>query len=314
MNWLRINHFILWVGLAFFVMAKSALLSAEEKPASSASVQAPDSDGAIARGKYLFYTADCIGCHAAGGGIGGPPSGGRALSTPFGVFRAPNITPDSKYGIGSWSEEDFREAIRHGVAPGGKQLFPVFPFSSYSGMTDGDVSDIRAYIMSIPPVAEPSKPHEVGIPFGWRPMMTFWRALFFTPGPVENDPQQSAEWNRGHYLVRAVVHCAECHTPRNFFGGLKESMAFSGNIGGPDGQNAPNITSDTTSGIGNWSVEDIDHLLKTGETPDSDLVASGMASVVRGTKQLTDSDRHAIAVYIKSLPAIHTDPPPPPPK
>jgi mono/diheme cytochrome c family protein len=151
----------------------------------------------------------------------------------------------------------------------------------------------------------------VRAPFGWRPLMGIWRALFFKPGPIQAQPDHSEEWNRGNYLVHAVVHCEECHTPRNFMGALKASKAFSGNIGGPDGQNAPNITSDVESGIGSWSIEEIAHLLKTGETPDFDSVASGMAGVVRGTKKLTDADRHAIAVYLKSVPAIHTVRPPP---
>jgi len=276
------------------------------------SVLAPGDDEAIARGKYVYDAADCAGCHG-GARDGGAPAGGRGLATPFGEFYPPNISADVTNGIGGWSDAEFREALRHGIAPGGKQLFPVFPFASFSGMTDQDASDVRAYILTLPTSTEASKPHAVRAPFGWRPLMGIWRALFFRPGPIQAQPERGEQWNRGNYLVHAVVHCEECHTPRNFMGALKASRAFSGNIGGPDGQNAPNITSDVESGIGSWSIEEIVHLLKTGETPDFDSVASGMAGVVRGTKKLTDADRHAIAVYLKSVPAIHTVRPPPKP-
>jgi mono/diheme cytochrome c family protein len=268
-------------------------------------------DGQVARGKYLYNAAGCAGCH--GGRDGAPPAGGRALKTPFGVFHAPNISADRQNGIGGWSDGEFRDALRHGIAPGGKQLFPVFPFPSFSGLTDQDMNDVHAYILSLPAAPDPSKPHEVSPPFGWRPMMRVWRALFFKPGPLAPNPDKGAEWNRGNYLVHAVAHCEECHTPRNAMGALKAGQAFSGNIGGPDGQNAPNITSDVETGIGSWTVEEIVHLLKTGETPDFDSVASGMAEVVRGTKTLTEADRHAMAVYLKSIPPIRTPRPPPKP-
>lgn len=269
-------------------------------------------DTAAARGKYLFDAADCGGCHG-GDQKGAAPVGGQALQTPFGTFYAPNITPDKAHGIGAWSEADFRRALRDGVAPEGKQLFPVFPFPSFTNLSDADIGDLYAYLMSIAPAAQPNKPHEVKPPFGWRMMMVFWRGLFFREGPLATDPARDAEWNRGNYLVQAVAHCQECHTPRNAMGALKESLAFSGNINGPDGQNAPNITSDRETGIGDWTVEEIAHLLKTGETPDYDAVGSGMKAVVRGTSKLSDADRHAIAVYLKTVKPIHTEPPPPKP-
>jgi mono/diheme cytochrome c family protein len=267
------------------------------------SVARASDDGSAARGKYLYDAADCAGCHGAGR-ADGAPAGGRALKTPFGVFYAPNISSDVRQGIGGWSDGEFRKALRQGIAPGGKQLFPVFPFPSFTGLTDQDVSDIRAYILSLPAAPNPDKPHEVSPPFGWRPLMMVWRVLFLKPGPVAPIPEKGAEWNRGNYLVHAVAHCEECHTPRNVMGALHEDRAFSGNIGGPDGQNAPNITSDVETGIGSWTIEEIAHLLKTGETPDFDSVASGMAEVVRGTKTLTEADRHAMAVYLKSIPPI----------
>lgn len=270
-----------------------------------------DDGGAIERGKYLFVGADCGGCHG-GDTQGAAPSGGLGLDTPFGLFHVPNITPDKQYGIGSWSEADFRAALRKGVGHKGEYLFPVFPFTSFTNMSDGDIADLYAYLMSLPAVAEPDKPHQVKAPFGWRSLLVFWRGLFFTEGPQKANAARDEVWNRGNYLVHAVAHCEECHTPRNFLGALKSNMAFSGNVGGPDGQNAPNITSDVETGIGGWSVADIEQVLKTGMTPDSDMLGSGMKAVVRGTSKLTDADRHAIAVYLKTVPPIHVKLAPPP--
>ena len=271
-------------------------------------VSAADAES-IARGKYIFEGADCNGCH---GDLqhGANPVGGLGLDTPFGTFRAPNITPDREHGIGGWSQEEFKTALRAGVGRHGEYLFPVFPYTSFTKMTDRDVEDLYAYMMSLPAIPVPNKPHEAKPPFGWRPLLFVWRELFFTAGTIGTDPVKGNDWNRGNYLVHAVVHCEECHTPRNILGAIDTTRPFSGNVGGPDRQNAPNITSDVKTGIGSWSIEDVQTLLKTGMTPDSDFVGSGMKAVVRGTSKLTDADRHAIAVYLKSVAPIHVDVPP----
>src|SRR5689334_9943047 len=268
--------------------------------------QAAD-EAAIKRGAVLFNAADCAGCHSDATGGGQPLAGGRPLSSPFGTCFGPNITPDKQYGIGSWTEAQFHDALRKGVDRNGHYLFPVFPFPSFTGMSDADIADLYAYLKSRPAVAQPNKRHDVKPPFGWRFLLVFWRALFFTPGPLAPVEGRSAEWNRGRYLAEAVVHCGECHTPRNLMGGLKRSQAFAGNPEGPDGQKAPNITADAETGIGKWTIEDIAALLKTGQTPDFDFVGSGMAEVVKGTAALSDEDRRAIAVFVKSLPAIHSE-------
>lgn len=283
----------------------AGLMVAIGQPLSAAA--APD----LANGQYLYQAADCIGCHA-GNGKSALPSGGLGLDTPFGTFRAPNITPDRQHGIGTWSELDFRRALREGIGKQGQYLYPAFPYPSFTQLSDSDLADLYAYLMTLPPVPAPSKPHELKPPFNWRPMLFFWRTLFFQPGPANPPAQQDATWRRGNYLVNAVAHCQECHTPRNALGGLKTSLAFSGNVGGPDGQNAPNITPDKRTGIGEWSVADIQNLLKTGMTPDADLVGSGMKAVVRGTSRLSDADLHAMAVYLKSVPAIAVEPSPGP--
>ena len=259
----------------------------------------------VERGVYLYNAAGCGGCH------GSPPSGGLGLDTPFGTFRVPNITPDMQHGIGGWSQAQFQTALRDGIGAKGEYLFPVFPFTSFTHLTDRDIGDLYAYLTSVPAVPEPNQPHQAKAIFGWRPLLFFWRTLFFSPGPLKNDKTRADDWNRGNYLVHAVAHCEECHTPRNILGAVKSSGSFSGNIGGPDGQNAPNITSDGATGIGGWSVGDVQTLLKSGMTPDSDQVGSGMKAVVRGTSKLTDEDRRAIAVYLKSVPPIRVDLPSP---
>jgi mono/diheme cytochrome c family protein len=256
---------------------------------------------AAKRGAYLFAAADCAGCHTDVKNDGKPLAGGRALATPFGTFYGPNITPDPQYGIGSWTEAQFHRALRQGINNHGSYMFPVFPFPSFTGLSDADTSDLYAYLKTRQPVPQPNKPHEVSPPFGFRFGLAFWRLLFFKEGPWQPDPEHDAVWNRGSYLANAVAHCGECHTPRNFMGAMKTNLAFSGNPKGPDGQKAPNITPDPKRGIGTWSLEEIETVLKTGQMPYFDFVGSGMAEVVRGTSQLTDEDRHAIAVYLKSL-------------
>ncbi|HZT51011.1 MAG TPA: cytochrome c [Stellaceae bacterium] len=261
-------------------------------------------EAAVKRGGYIFAAAGCVSCHTDRKHDGPPLAGGRALATPFGTFYGPNITPDKEHGIGTWSEADFRRALREGKDDDGDYLYPVFPYTSFTGMSDGDIADLYAYIMAQKPEPRPDQPHAVGFPFGFRPLLFFWRALFFTPGPLQPVAGQSAEWNRGRYLAEAVAHCQECHTPRNFLGALDRSHAYAGNPQGPDGQKAPNITPDQATGIGKWSIDDIETVLDSGETPDHDSVSGGMTEVVDGTGLLTQADRHAIAVYIKSLPPL----------
>jgi len=256
----------------------------------------------VKRGAYIFAAADCVSCHTDKAHNGAPLAGGRALATPFGTFFSPNITPDKEEGIGSWTEAQFARALRLGLDDDDQYLFPVFPYPSFTGMSDGDVADLYAFLMAQTPQPTPDKPHEIKFPFGVRRLQLAWRLLFFVPGPLEPVAGQTGEWNRGRYLAEAVVHCEECHTPRNFLGALERDHGFAGNPNGPDGQNAPDITSDMDTGIGKWSVDDIVEVLTSGMKPDNDMVARGMADVVDGTGKLSAADRHAIAVYIKSLP------------
>jgi mono/diheme cytochrome c family protein len=260
----------------------------------------------LERGKYLFRIAGCLGCHTDVKNKGAPLAGGRALRTPFGTFYGPNITAHPDAGIGGWSDEDFVRALRQGVAPEGHHYFPVFPYPSFTGMTEEDMLAIKAYIFSLPAIDQANRPHEIDFPFGWRFLMTFWKWVNFPQGPMVPDPSRSETWNRGAYLAEALGHCGECHTPRDVMGALDASMAYAGTPDGPDGEDVPNITADPETGIGRWSDGDLRFLLRTGLLPDGDAVGGAMGEVVdEGTSHLTDADIEGIITYLKSLPPIH---------
>jgi mono/diheme cytochrome c family protein len=256
----------------------------------------------VPQGAYLANAAGCEDCHTDREHGGQPYAGGRALATPFGTFYSPNITPDPQTGIGGWDDEQFLRALRDGVRPGGANYFPVFPYPSFTKIIDADARAIKAYLFSLPPVRQTNRAHEVSFPFSWRFLQNGWRLLFFCPGPFRPAPEQSEAYNRGAYLVTALAHCGECHTPRNWFGATEPDRFLAGNPHGPDGKKVPNITPDRQTGIGDWSVEDIMTLLNTGQTPEFDFVGGAMGEVVRNTSRLDNADRRAIAIYLKSLP------------
>jgi len=173
-------------------------------------------------------------------------------------------------------------------------------------MTDPDILDVRAYLSTVPAVSRANRPHEAAFPFGSRALLGLWRSRYFRPGPLAPDPAGSPEWNRGRYLVEAVAHCGECHTPRDWLGGRDESRRFAGyRIGGPDGFAVPNISGDPVHGIGSWSQDDIADFLQTGIKPDGDVIGSRMGDVIKGTSHLSAADLMAVAAYLKSLPATH---------
>jgi mono/diheme cytochrome c family protein len=257
---------------------------------------------AVERGAYLAAASGCVTCHTDAKAKTLRFAGGGPLVTPFGTFYAPNITPDPEHGIGGWSDADFVRALGEGISPGGRHYFPVFPYTSYTFMTSDDARAIKAYLFSLAPVARPSRAHDVRFPFNWRFAQTFWKWLFFEPGPPRSEPGRGAEWNRGAYLVRALVHCGECHTPRNVLGGIDGSRWLAGALDGTQGDATPNITPDAETGIGGWSAEEIADYLETGMNPDGDFAGSSMADVVEhSTSKLTDADRAAIAAYLRSV-------------
>ena len=260
---------------------------------------------AIKRGEYIFNSAGCIGCHTDVKNQGAALAGGRALETPFGTYFGPNITPDKQHGIGSWTDAQFIRALREGISPEGDHYFPVFPYTSFTKMTDQDMKDLKAYIFTIKPIARPNTPHDVSFPFSLRLPMLGWKLLFFDKGEFRPDPSRSAQVNRGAYLAEALAHCGECHTPRNLAGGLKSSLHYAGTVDGPEGDVVPNITPDEKTGIGKWTGDELIKFLKTGVFPWDDDVSGSMEEVIsNGTSQMTEADRAAIAAYLGTLPAI----------
>ena len=247
-----------------------------------------------------------MACHTDVDHGGKPYAGARALATPFGTFYAPNITADPETGIGRWTDAQFLRALRSGVRADGANLFPVFPYTSYTGILDEDALAIKAYLFAQPAVRQPNRAHDVSFPFSWRWLQTPWKWLFFTPGPFRPAPDRDAVWNRGAYLVATVGRCGDCHTPRNFLGALETMRLFAGSSAGAGGKVVPNITPDPETGIGKWSEEEIVNLLKDGQTPNFDFVGGAMTEIVRNTSRLDNADRHAIAVYLRALPAIRS--------
>ena len=264
----------------------------------------------VARGQYIFEAAGCQGCHTDETHGGQRLGGGRAITSSYGTFYTPNISPDPIYGIGGWSDSSFVRALRHGVSADGTQLLPVFPFTAYTLMDNQDMLDLRAYLRTQKPVARQSRPHDLREPLAYRLMMPGWRMMSLRVGPLDTNPLRSAQWNRGQYLVRALGHCAECHTPRTWTGTLDESRDFAGNPDGTDGENAPNLTPDPETGLGRWSEADLMLLLELGLRPDGDVVGGSMAEIVRNsTSHLTLADRRAIVTYLTALPPLRSEPP-----
>ena len=284
---------VLWWGLAYAV--------ATWVPATA------KGETTIERGAYLTAASGCVTCHTDAKAKNPPFAGGGPMKTPFGTFYAPNITPHLEYGIGSWSEANFARALREGISPGGHHYFPAFPYTSYTNMTLEDARNIKAYLFSLVPVAQQNRAHDIKFPFGWRFAQTLWKLLFFKPGPLQIKTYYPPGQKRGTYLVRALVHCAECHTPRNLLGGMDWTRWLAGTPNGVQGDAAPNITPDEVTGLGRWSAEELVEYLETGMKPDGDFAGASMAEIIdHSTSKLSTGDRAAIAAYLRSVPAIRS--------
>ncbi len=266
---------------------------------------AADTTANIQQGKYLFDIAGCANCHASPDPAIEGPVGGKPIETRFGTFFPPNITPDTETGIGSWKDADFLRAMREGRDPQGCHYYPAFPYTSYSHMTDTDILAIKAYLMSLPPVKQQSKEHEITWFLKARSFLGLWKSMHFNPGERKTDPEQPETWNRGAYLVDAVSHCGECHTPRSWCGGPLYDRFLAGTLSGPEGTEVPNITSHKTDGIGNWSKEQIEEFLLTGKTAHGYRTGGSMVQVIEKiTSQLSKSDRAAMAEYLLTTPPL----------
>jgi len=265
-------------------------------------------DAAVARGEAVLRAAGGCTCHTnypVEGDDAPRLAGGRGLETPFGVFYSTNLTPDRATGIGAWSDADFLRAMTRGLSPDGSHYFPVFPYTSFAGMTREDLLDLKAYLFSLDPVRRESRPLDAPPPFRWRWTVGPWKWLHFDPAPFEPDASRAAAWNRGAYLAGAVAHCGECHTPRTFTGGLDRARWLAGSARGPEGELAPNITPHAETGIGDWSAADLAWYLETGIEPDGDSAQGLMSELIEhGYAHMPRADLEAMATYVLSLPPI----------
>lgn len=290
------------IGLgAYWLLTEPFLLS-------GASATAPYRAPNLANGLVVFNAGGCASCHAVPNQTDRLKlGGGLAIPSPFGTFYAPNISPDESDGIGRWTEAEFVTALKAGVSPRGTHYFPAFPYTSYAHASTDDIRDLFAYLKTLEQVSGKVRDHDVPFPFDIRRNIGIWKLLFFDSKAFTPDATHSAQWNRGAYLVNGLGHCAECHSPRNFLGGIITAQRFAGGPN-PEGEGwVPNITQ---KGLSDWSAKDIDYFLKTGQMPDGDSAGGSMGRVIKNTSQLPDADRAAMAEYVKSLAPVEGPPKP----
>ncbi|MBY5445762.1 c-type cytochrome [Rhizobium leguminosarum] len=273
-------------------------------PDVSASALQPTGAALIARGEYLATAADCAACHTTKGGK--PFAGGLPFKLPFGTIYSSNITTDPDHGIGAWSDAEFVRAVRSGVGVHGENLYPAFPYASYALMTTDDILAVRAYLRTLAPVSEDAPSNSLAFPFNQRWLMRGWNLLFLPSRPFENDPSKDEQWNRGAYLVEALEHCGECHTPRGLMFQRKQSESLSGSE--VDGWKAWNITSDPDSGIGLWTNDEIGSFLSKGHANGHGPAGGAMREAVDlSLSKLPTSDIEAIVAFLRTVPPIESD-------
>ncbi len=293
--------------LLILVAAGAAWWMSRPQPVPQARLEAIAAVEADAsRGEQVFYASGCASCHAADDAEEEEGrlvlSGGQRLNSDFGTFIAPNISPDLEHGIGAWSQADFANAMLRGVSPEGAHYYPAFPYTAYTRMTERDVADLWAFLRTLPESDRSNEPNVLAFPYTLRRGIGLWKRRYMSDNWVAAAPSETLE--RGRYLVEALGHCAECHTPRDRFGGL-DIARWMGGAPNPSGRGRiPNITPAELS----WSAADIAYYLETGFTPDFDSVGGSMTAVVRNTAELPAEDRQAIAAYVKGLAPVQ-DPP-----
>jgi len=254
----------------------------------------------VARGAYLARAGNCLACHTARGGA--PGAGGRGIDTPFGTVYAGNLTPDAETGLGRWSADDFWRALHHGRSRDGRLLAPAFPYPEFTQITRDDSDALHAYLLSLPPVRQPNRAHELRFPYGTQAALALWRALYFRPAAFAPDPTRDAAWNRGAYLVRALAHCASCHAPRNALGATLAGPVLGGGQLPGERWHAPALG-------GPQEAAHLVELLKTGSSPRGTALGPMAEVVVHGTQHLTDADLQAMARYLGTQPPPEALPP-----
>ncbi|MBV9892154.1 MAG: cytochrome c [Rhizobacter sp.] len=291
--------------VAIFGAALVVWLNGDDDLERAAVAALPADAATVARGEYLVRAGSCFGCHTEPGGA--PYAGGRAIETPFGSVVAPNLTPDAT-GLAAWSSDDFWRALHNGRARDGRLLYPAFPYPNYTRLLRADSDAMFAYLMSLAPVAKPSRSHALRFPFDQQAALAAWRALFFRPGRFSADATRSPQWNRGAYLVETLGHCNACHSARNVFGATAGPLDLAGGLIPIQNWYAPSLYDNREAGVGEWREGDVVALLQSGVAPRG-WVQGPMAEVVaRSTRYLNDGDLAAMAVYLRALPAAERTP------
>lgn len=294
---------IIWIVAAMIVVGLTVVLMGWLRPADrqtgvAAQLSVPDDRDVLVRGAALVALGDCLACHTARGGAAF--AGGRGTPTPFGMFYAPNITPDAETGIGNWTADDFWRAVHDGRSKDGTLLYPTFPYTNFTKISRHDADAMYAYLRQQAPIHQPNRAHELKFPYQYRVLLRGWRLLFFRPGVYQSDTTHDAEWNRGAYLVQGVGHCSACHEARNALGAIQSKNNPAGGL--VLNWYAPALTASAEAGVQHWPEDQIVALLKTGVASQGS-VTGPMAEVVYESLQHTDpADLHAMAVYLKSLP------------
>ncbi len=302
----------LLAALVLMLAAASALvwwLNVRGEPdLSVAEAAVPATPELIARGAYLARAGNCAACHTARGGQ--PFAGGTPIPTPFGTVYGSNLTPDPTHGLGNWSAAAFWRAMHHGRSRDGRLLVPAFPYTSFTEVTRADSDALFAFLRSQPPAPQANRAHELRFPYNQQAALAVWRALYFRPGVYQPVAQQTAEWNRGAYLVRGLGHCAACHTTRNAWGASSERLPLSGGLIPMQNWYAPALTAASEASVADWPTDDAVALLQSGVAPRG-WAAGPMAEVVlRSTQHLSPEDLRAMAVYLQALPQQPAPPAP----
>lgn len=290
------------VGILAIAAAALAWFITAPQPLQAAALPAHTADPV--RGERVFYEAGCGHCHAPPGAEQSAQlnvSGGLELATEFGVFRVPNISPDPETGIGGWTPPQFVNAVMRGISPGGSHYYPALPYASYARMRVEDVLDLKAFMDTLPAIRNQVAGHDLSFPYNIRRGIGLWKRLYVSDAPVLDPPGASDAVRRGQYLVEGPGHCGECHTARDFMGGMDPDRWLAG-APNPTGRGTvPNITPHE-EGL-QWSEAEIADTFKTGFTPDFDTLGGPMAAVQTALAHLPDEDLRAIAAYLKAVPA-----------
>ncbi|MBI5258282.1 MAG: cytochrome c [Burkholderiales bacterium] len=275
-----------------------AWLNLRDEPAADDTASVASDAATVQRGAYLARAGNCAGCHTVRGGA--PYAGGRGIETPFGTVFAGNLTPDADTGLGRWTAAQFWRALHNGRSADGRLLYPAFPYPHFSRITRTDSDALYAYLRSLPPVRQPSRPHALRFPYDSQFALAVWRALFFAPARHHDDPRRTADWNRGSYLVHGLGHCGACHAPRNLLGAQRRDPALDGAPVPMQDWYAPALNAAEEAGVAHWPLDEVVQWLKTGRTARATALGPMADVVVRSTQHLSDADLRAIGVYLQS--------------